>query len=73
MQHVRAKAARAIAAETAESLAGPSGFDWVKIPRGELYIYSIRHVQHHAAQLILRLRQGGPQDIPWFRSGWREL
>ena len=68
----RRKAAEAIAAETADTLSTRCGFDWLAISRAELYIYNIRHIQHHAAQLILRLRLSGDIDIPWARSGWRE-
>jgi MFS superfamily sulfate permease-like transporter len=32
--------------------------------------YITRHIQHHAAQLILRLRRDFEVDIPWFKSGW---
>ena len=72
----RQKMLDAIAAETAESLAGPSGFSWRKFSRGELHIYNLRHVQHHTGQLSAYLRRIGPafQDrtaLPWIGSGWR--
>ena len=35
-------------------------------------VYNIRHLQHHAAQLIMRLRLDFQADVPWFRSGWKE-
>ncbi len=69
---VRAKAGRVIAAETAASLAGPSGFEWLAFERLEVYGYNTRHVQHHAAQLILRLRLDQQAQMPWVKSGWRE-
>jgi hypothetical protein len=72
MQHCRTKAADMIASETEESLRGPSGFDWRKQNRAELHVYNIRHIQHHAAQLSLRLRLDAKIDIPWVGSGWRE-
>ena len=72
LQHCREKAARTIAEETAELLAGTSGFDWLKFTRGELHICNIRHVQHHAAQLSLRLRLEAGVEICWVGSGWRE-
>ena len=46
----RQKMLDTLAAETAESLQGPSGFSSRKISRGELHIYNLRHVQHHAGQ-----------------------
>ncbi len=66
----RRKASGVIAAETADTLSARCGFDWLPFTRAELYIYIIRHIQHHAAHLILRLRLSADVDIPWTRSGW---
>lgn len=65
-----------LAAETAESLQSPCGFHYRKITRGELYIYSLRHVQHHTGQLSAYLRRVDPalcasDALPWIGSGWR--
>ena len=68
----RQKALDVVAAETAESLAGPSGFDWRKCTRAELHVYNARHIFHHCAQLSLRLRQLDQIDVPWFSHGWVE-
>jgi hypothetical protein len=46
-------------------LAGGSGFEWYPISRLELHLMSIRHVQHHTAQLIERLRTHGVRGIDW--------
>jgi hypothetical protein len=73
LQHVRGKAAATIAAETSESLQARCGFPPKTFSRAELYVYNIRHLQHHAAQLSLRLRLDARVDIPWFGSGWREV
>jgi hypothetical protein len=73
LQHVRTKAATVIAAETAESLADTPGFEWHTFSRAQTHAYNTRHLQHHAAQLSLRLRLGASADIPWIRSGWRDL
>jgi hypothetical protein len=70
LEHCRRKVAEVIAAETPQSLAAQSGFYWLPFPRAEVYIYNIRHVQHHAAQLSLCLRLDAGVDIPWARSGW---
>ncbi|MEK6262388.1 MAG: DinB family protein [Planctomycetota bacterium] len=70
LDHCRKKALEVIAAETAESLAGPSGFERRTFSRAELHVLNIRHIQHHAAQLSLRLRIDFHQDIPWIGSGW---
>jgi len=37
--------------------------------RAELHIYNIRHIQHYAAQLSLRLRLDTEVDIPWVSHG----
>ena len=68
MRHCRKKAADVIASETADSLRGDSGFDRRDFCRAELHVYNIRHIQHHSAQLILRLRTQAGVDIPWFAS-----
>jgi hypothetical protein len=72
IQVVRQKAQATIAGETAEVLAGPSGFHWRKCARAELHVYNIRHIQHHAAQLALRLRLDGQIDVPWVSHAWKE-
>jgi uncharacterized damage-inducible protein DinB len=72
VQVCRRKALDIVAAETAESLAGESGFDWLKFSRAELHLYNIRHVQHHTAQLGACLRQlDGSIDPRWVGRGWR--
>jgi len=72
LQAVRRKAQETIARETAAVLAGPSGFSWRKCSRAELHVYNIRHIQHHAAQLGLRLRQEMDVDIPWASHAWKD-
>src|SRR5205809_1195845 len=72
LQQVRRKAQETIARESAEVLAGPSGFAWRKCSRAELHVYNIRHIQHHAAQLSLRLRLDAEVDIPWVSHAWKE-
>ena len=65
----RQKARRIIAAETAESLAGPSGFWWYDVPRLQFYLNNLRHAQHHAAQLSLSLRRSSGIGIDWQSKG----
>jgi hypothetical protein len=70
----RRKLARALAAETVETLMAPCGFPRRQgMTRAELYVYNLRHVQHHAAQLSLRLRLDFREEIPWIASGWRDI
>ncbi len=71
--HVRGKADDVFGSETVEILQGPSGFERRDFTRAELHVYSMRHIQHHAAQLSLRLRIDAGVDIPWVGSGWRVL
>ena len=70
LQIVRHKAQETIARESADVLAGPSGFRRRKCSRAELHVYNIRHIQHHAAQLILRLRLDADVDVPWVSHAW---
>jgi hypothetical protein len=72
LQNVRRKAQETIASESAEVLAGPSGFRRRKCSRAELHVYNIRHIQHHAAQLSLRLRLDVQVDIPWVGHAWKD-
>jgi hypothetical protein len=72
----RQKMPQIIGSETAESLQGPSGFSWIKFSRGELHIYNIRHIAHHAGQLSAFLRRvdpslATPQVPPWIGTGWK--
>lgn len=46
-----------------------SGFDWLRFSRGEAHFDNIRHIQHHAGQLIERLRQEVDQAVDWIASG----
>jgi len=46
-------------------LEAASGFPWLPFDRLELHIYNIRHIQHHAGQLIERLRRAGIEGIDW--------
>ena len=75
----RAKLLETMSSETAASLAGPSGFSaWfsgLAMSRGELHVYNIRHVQHHAGQMSAYLRRldAGLKNDPalrWVRTGW---
>lgn len=63
------------ASESAEMLAGPSGFAWLALSRAELHLYNIRHVQHHTGQLGAFLRRVNPalqaqSSFRWVKTGW---
>jgi uncharacterized damage-inducible protein DinB len=57
LEHGRRRCRRALEAMTEESAREPCGFPRKAMSRFELHIYNLRHVQHHAAQLNLILRQ----------------
>jgi hypothetical protein len=46
-----------------------SGFPWHRMPKAEHQIMSIRHIQHHTAQLGVRLREAADTPIDWVRAG----
>ena len=70
LQHCRDKAAATLQSEDETLWKQPSGFPWLDMTRAELHIYNIRHIQHHAAQLVAKLRSDAGLDIPWTQSGW---
>jgi hypothetical protein len=65
----RRKASENIAAETEETLAGPSGFPWYKISRAEFLLNNVRHIQHHTAHMSLYLRRVAEIEIRWVQTG----
>jgi uncharacterized damage-inducible protein DinB len=68
----RQKMLATLAAESAESLQGPSGFTRLAFSRGELHFYNVRHVQHHVGQLSAFLRRiDHSSESWWVRTGWR--
>jgi len=74
---VRQKAIEMIGADTAETLEADCGFSWRKFSRGEMHIYNIRHIQHHAGQLSAYLRRVDDRykdrkSLPWIGAGWKE-
>ena len=68
LQFCLAKAERTVMRESEEVLAGPCNFPRKSFSRAELHVYNIRHIQHHAAQMSLRLRLDAGVEIPWVRS-----
>ena len=66
--HGRKKCRTTISEMTEHRAAETCGFDWLDISVAELLLYNMRHVQHHAAQLNLLLRQGGHAATRWVRK-----
>jgi len=71
VDHCRQKALDVVAVETAESLMSGHGFERRPTTRAELHVSNIRHIQHHAAQMSLRLRIDQGIEVPWVGWGWR--
>lgn len=46
-------------------LAAPSGFDWLPMNKFELQIYTIRHLQQHAGELMERLGSRANITVDW--------
>jgi hypothetical protein len=53
-------------------LAAPSRYSWVPFSTGELMIYNIRHIQHHAGQLADRLRRSADLGVAWIPAGGKK-
>jgi len=65
LERGRARCRDVLAALTDASLSEPCGFMRRDLTVAELHVYSLRHVQHHAAQLNLILRQATDSAPPW--------
>ena len=65
LEHGRNKCRATIEALTDESGSHRCGFEWVDVSVAELLLYNMRHVQHHAAQLNLILRQNIDSAPGW--------
>jgi DinB superfamily len=57
LAHCRSKCHETIESMTDEKARERCKFSWVEMTFAELLLYNMRHVQHHAAQLNLILRQ----------------
>lgn len=51
------------------NLDGPSGFEWLPFDKLELQIYSIRHIQQHAGELMERLGSQTGAELKWVGMG----
>lgn len=65
LKHGRTKCRETIAALTEEMAHQPCGFEHRDMSMAELLLYTMRHVQHHAAQLNLLLRQAIDSAPRW--------
>jgi hypothetical protein len=65
LRHGYRKANETIAALTDETAARRCVFDWLEMSAAELLFVTLRHVQHHTAQLNLILRQTTDSAPRW--------
>ena len=65
LQHGRRKCRATIKALTDERARRRGDFPWIDLSGAELLLYNLRHVQHHAAQLNLILRQTTDSAPSW--------
>jgi len=65
LEHGRRRCREAIASLTAERMRETRTVRWGEVRPVELLLYNLRHVQHHAAQLNLMLRQAEVQAPRW--------
>lgn len=73
LEHGRRKCRATIAALTDEKAGRPCGFEWVGCTNAEIHLYNMRHVQHHAAQLNLILRQANEEPPRWVKRAQIDL
>ena len=75
LDHARKKCRAAIGILTGEKANQRQSLRWGEVTRMELLLYNMRHVQHHAAQLNLMLRQtvnAAPKWVPKTKLALRE-
>ncbi len=73
LEHGRDKARSRLAALTDSEAASDSGFARRDMSVMELWMYNMRHVQHHAAQLNVLLRQTTDSAPEWVSKARQKL
>jgi uncharacterized damage-inducible protein DinB len=68
LEHGRQKCRTTIASMTEEKANRRCGFEWLDLSVAETLLYNMRHVQHHAGQLNLILRQKIDSAPRWVRK-----
>ena len=68
LEYGRKKSKSTIKALTDAIVKERCGFEWIEGNIAELYLYNLRHVQHHAAQLNLILRQAMDSAPRWVKK-----
>jgi hypothetical protein len=73
LEHCRKKLGIVMAEMTEAWVANPCPFSYRDMSNGELLLYNMRHVQHHAAQLNMLLRQAAVSPPDWVSKGGQTL
>jgi uncharacterized damage-inducible protein DinB len=69
LEHCRKKLDVVMAGMTEAWTTDPCPFEFRAMSNGELLLYNMRHVQHHAAQLNMLLRQATDSAPLWVSKG----
>jgi len=69
VEHCRKRLDDVMAGMTEAWAVEPCPFPYRAMSNGELLLYNMRHVQHHAAQLNMRLRQETDSAPRWVSKG----
>lgn len=73
VEHCRKKLDGVMVGMTEAWVVDACPFEYRAMSNGELLIYNMRHVQHHAAQLNMLLRQAGVSPPRWVSKGGVKL
>jgi uncharacterized damage-inducible protein DinB len=73
LEHCRKRLDAVMAGVTEAWIADPCPFPYREMSNGELLLYNMRHVQHHAAQLNLLLRQTTDSAPDWVSKGGQNI
>jgi uncharacterized damage-inducible protein DinB len=73
LEHCRKKLDAVMAGMTEVWVAEPCPFPYRGMSNGELLLYNMRHVQHHAAQLNMLLRQTTDSAPRWVSKGGQKV
>jgi hypothetical protein len=73
LNHGREKCRTRIASLTEEHANEKCGFEWLDLSFGEVLLYNMRHVQHHAAQLNLMISRSVGSAPRWVKKTKSEL
>jgi len=73
VEHCRKKFDAVMEQMTEAWVTSPCPFDYRAMSNGELLLYNMRHVQHHAAQLNMLLRQRTDSAPDWVSKGGEPL